>query len=73
MESPVTVTLRTDFDLDVLVSMLNHQLDVDGIEQLIIKLDKTCEEWELTERLYKHFAELHEVYINEVEEEDLNG
>jgi hypothetical protein len=65
-----SVNINMVLDLKFLAVVIVDQSSIDEIEEFISELDKSCEEWELTERLYKHFAGLHEIYINEVEKED---
>jgi hypothetical protein len=60
---PITVEL----DIEDVVEQLADQLDYDGIIELVKELDHKCQDWDVTERLYAHFAELHAEYLKEKE------
>lgn len=49
---PVNVRLSVE-DLLELVAALNF----DEIHEFVVALDKQCADWDVTEKLHKHFAE----------------
>lgn len=50
------MTFRHSVDVDDLVESAIESLSFDEIHELIVKLDKACEDWGVTENLHKYFA-----------------
>jgi len=44
-------------DVDTLVEGTVESLSFDEIHELIVKLDRACEDWGVTEKLHKHFCD----------------
>jgi hypothetical protein len=47
---------RHSVDVDDLVESAIESLTFDEIHDLIVKLDKACEDWGVTENLHKYFS-----------------
>jgi len=51
---------------------LRDDLSEDGAFELIVELDKLYASWDLTEKLYEHFSELHKECLKEFEEDSVD-
>jgi hypothetical protein len=65
----INFNINIDLEQDELISKLIRQLSSKNIEEFIKQLDKACQEWGITENLYKHFRKLHFRYVKECIEE----
>jgi hypothetical protein len=65
----VQVTFRVGVDMDDLAENIFESLTFDEIHDFIVKLDKACEDWGVTEKLHDYFcAEMEKCPKDEPEE-----
>ena len=53
----VQMTFRHSVDIDDLVEGAIESLSFEEIHDLIVKLDKACEDWGVTEKLHDYFRD----------------
>jgi hypothetical protein len=61
---------KIDLTFDISLNELAGQIVLNGLNhediiRLIKKLDENINSWDATEKLYNHFAKLHEEYLKE--------
>lgn len=55
--TPAKVPFNVEVDADEIACTLAQVLSFDQIHAFIVLLDRLCQDWGVTERLYEHFAE----------------
>lgn len=55
--TPAKVPFTVDVDSEEIAYTLAQVLSFDQIHAFIVLLDRLCQDWGVTERLYDHFAE----------------
>jgi hypothetical protein len=51
------VPFQVEVDSEEIIYKLLHNLSFDQIHEFIVKLERSCQDWGVTERLYNYFAE----------------
>lgn len=64
-EKKVSLPVRVNLTLDQLSHLITSSVDIDDMPKFIAMLDSDCENWDITEKLIKHYKHLEEVYIKE--------
>ena len=54
---PPSITVSNSVRVDDLIEYIAESLTFGQIHEFIVELDKACQDWGVTERLYNHFAE----------------
>jgi hypothetical protein len=54
-KNPVTLTIVAPIPAEDLIDSMLSSMTFAQIHEFIVKLDKGCEDWEVTEKLYKYF------------------
>lgn len=54
---------NTDLEIDDVIDIIFSNLDDDQVTEFIAKLDERYANWEVTEKLIKHFLYLKEFFI----------
>lgn len=62
------VRLTVDIDLDDFIENGLFNIDNDQILQFIKDIDRRIENWDFTCKLYEHFRNLHQIFLDEVED-----
>jgi hypothetical protein len=65
MARKVKVAVQTEITTDDIIDELLRTLSFKEIHKFIVKLDKECQDWGVTENLYKHFKKEMEKYPQE--------
>ncbi|WP_186157924.1 hypothetical protein [Burkholderia gladioli] len=54
---PPSITVSHSVRAYDLIEYIAESLTFDQIHEFIVELDKSCQDWGVTERLFNHFAE----------------
>jgi len=57
-------------DVQISATDVHEALSEEEAFNFIVELDKMYASWDITEKLYEHFAVLHEEYLKEAEEDE---
>jgi hypothetical protein len=65
----IEIDLNIPVDIEDVISSIG-ELDYDDIFKVIKDIDFMMQDWDFTERLYKHFKKLHEEYMEECRKDE---
>lgn len=61
----INFNFNTDLEIDDVIDIIFSNLDDDQVTEFIAKLEERYGNWEVTEKLIKHFLYLKEIFISE--------